>query len=84
MTGLGRTDDTQFARSGALGSVLTSAGTRMTSLPSPRRADPEPICCEISRGDDSARILAVGELDVGTAAILSADIESLRSAAGGA
>lgn len=42
--------------------------------------DAEPFRCEISREHDSARILAIGELDVATVPILKAELEALRTA----
>jgi anti-anti-sigma factor len=42
--------------------------------------DAEPFRCEISREHDSARILAIGELDVATVPIVKAELDALRDA----
>jgi anti-sigma B factor antagonist len=43
-------------------------------------SEADPFRCETSHANDSARILAIGELDLSTAPILSAEIEELREA----
>ena len=50
------------------------------SLPQPTPPEPELFRCETSCEPQSARILAIGELDVSAEPILSAEIEALRGA----
>jgi anti-anti-sigma factor len=42
--------------------------------------DAEPFRCQVSLEHDSARLRAIGELDVGTVPILQAEIAALRDA----
>ena len=45
--------------------------------PPSRRADP--LRCDVRRDDDAARVRLLGDLDVATASILSAEIDRLRA-----
>jgi anti-anti-sigma factor len=53
------------------------SGSQPQPAPPP---DAEPFRCEIARERDSARILAIGALDVATVPILKAELDALRSA----
>ena len=47
----------------------------------PSRAHPrEPFRCEVSRGDGSATVRAIGELDLATASVLHDQLAELRDA----
>jgi stage II sporulation protein AA (anti-sigma F factor antagonist) len=47
---------------------------------SPPSLDPEAFRCDVSRERDTASVRTVGELDIATAPVLSAQIASLREA----
>jgi anti-sigma B factor antagonist len=51
-----------------------------SDLPPTTPGDARPFRCEISRERDGARILTVGELDLGTVAVLQAELDALRTA----